>query len=630
MNKKVVFTSVAIVALILAAYLFKPVGEKLVDSKSVSAQPSQEAPSSQQLQLGTTNNAKDKKITPGINICADDIVLSLSPELAREYVRHIGGLLFDVDASNIPIKSVNEILTRTGIGKNRGYKILSDINDESISPVVPRDAKFFRQNETQKIIERINSEKTHLIFDDLRNKNLSKEKLLIVDGEINTLASLLLNQEGSEYDTILANVVESNIPIYLTDLINFTLSKSDVDELEMLLGSYIGNINHSFYFEGDLHNLATLSAAKILPLQFKYWVEQGVPFKARKYGKNAADYFIENGGTNSEELIVSTLKYYNIEPNEPINLEHFTSINRNTGKVVEASESVDNKGLVNSYIAKIFNIVAKGVTPPENCRISEKEFRSIVEQTFVIANQVEESNESRIVDTKLVKEVDEIFSERTVDKESFENNDKSHLSAEETEKLERQAELIRDGKWKEVLEEQLSEVDVTNQEELSASLNLAILGGCSKKDIVEILTKLDFVEPRLAKVVVKNCDVSVLETFFRYGLHFNYVYQDGTNAVLTSVMVNSIEKLDFLIKAGVTVNNGEPSQEFDDSYAVEDPLSFAILSLTFEPFYKVIIEKLLLNGAIISDKHFLLVKKIADFDFDTYMGLLEDFPQLKS
>lgn len=556
------------------------------------------------------------------NLCVDKISMALSHNIARERISKIKELLFELDTRNIPITAVNEVLTRSGIGKNRGYQILNEYYHQPTVPVIPRDALLFNEDELTKITAKINEKKFDSLFEEIANNNSLIKKVFIIDGEIKTLGSLLFKNEKSEYfNTFLLKYDQLELPIYLQDLIEFTLSGLNLASLSGLINNFEGNLNSKFYFKGSIHNLATLSAAYNLPNQLNFWLKNGVLLEVRKYGKNAFDYYLESPITNNENRIISIFNHHQLIPTTTDNLKKYFSL-INQHDINENRTYGDYKDIINNYILEIFNIVSKDVDYPEGCRISESEFKSIVEKVFFLAYQVKEIIESDEVKIELSTNTDN-------NKVKINKENQVRYSDNEKVEIEKLVQLIDDGKWRDVIDKKAAQFGITEQEKLAASLSLAIVSGCQEKDIIEILTHLNIIEQSIAKPAVKYCKVNTLNHFFRKGVTFDYVYEDGSTAILSAVVTKEIEKLNYLISVGVSINNINPTKKLDESNYDTDPLSFALSAVPFDTIYIEIINILLLNGAIVNDRHVKICRKIAQFDFDSYLGLIDKFPQLK-
>mgnify|MGYP000512719217 CR=1 FL=1 len=454
------------------------------------------------------------------------------------------------------------------------------------------------------------------------------------------------------------------------DLFVATNLEMPFEILELMLSSNTLTPSFSLLFEGELKSLAQLAMEKENVELLDFWLSKGSPAILEPTQANLLDLLeppLTNEEINSKIELFQTLIKYDISPNLKNTQTRLKSwlpekVYQRFASRIELKKSmsalVANKASVSFAVENIMStVLAPHVRKNESLRFEnpcfEAEAKRLIGAIFSNSNtmnfdlkaslntktrlELQKVANSHLIASHSESEVSFIsrFSEtesieaklalvryRATNVEtSIESARKRQYSKGEQERIERDDIIVNlaiNGQWPQVFE--LLEVESFHFTIIDLLTTYAIE---QSKDfnLIELLhSHGGTLSPSIMHTIVKKGDVQLAKQFKRLGLNFYQSSKKGNNAVRTAVFYKKLAMLDYLISLGVSV---KPYQ-----FGL-DPLDIALINLKLGQNNPIFVRTLINAGAPIELSHKETTIDISSVNFETYLTLIQEFPELR-
>ena len=539
-----------------------------------------------------------------------------------------------IDLENNSKKVMDVILNHSGIGFYNGYQFLRKNDHNEIVSLEPE--KFNRINDQQEeTIEKVIFAQDINEFVKLYEQGtIGYEYYSLKNNKLFTPLHLLLAFKGHDFELLeyINRLINAGVKVRLSDLVVYTAMNIDKDIIALLSQHYSGDKNVSFFYEGELNNLVSLSITKAQIATVKFWLAEGVNASQFKYRDNALDFAVSHNIENKTDVI-SLLLEYGLIPNNKASFEGI--LNNITKKYKETHQEYLNTinpdfftnsehKVIAHTVNDIFTIVLTAFSYPDECSISLEDKKNMVKKIFLSFQQKQPdvSNKTLIQvenDVQSIFEKQKLLAEESKrQKSSLSSNE---LSDDKEAKLDREDDLLDKGDWEILLDEKIADGYIAEKDKLKASFVLALRANASSAELIKIIEQGAEISERLVGLIIEKCDIAVLHSLYDHGYNFNYEFSSGSNAISAAVAAKKLASLKFLINIGVKVN-------VKSGALALPPLSKSLISLRFYSQYNDFIETLLNAGAKVTDFDKKYVTSRAQ-SLIIYQKLLVKYPQFK-
>ncbi|WDD98495.1 hypothetical protein [Thalassomonas actiniarum] len=639
---KVKFYSIIMLLLLVAVYFFRYDGIQEHISNENRQQVIQEPETSNTSSLIKRSVVGDQtQVIP--NQC-NDLIELLEPQVNWYQKKQlIQDLLVQLDESNVSRKVIDQVLIDAGIGISRGHRFLRGDDLKNVTSLVGEDTGFINFEQRKLIAELLQDSDVEKLLSLYINGHIPQDKMILLGQKLYSPVQLFLTilkkqpDEDIEAEAIIAinELMAVKVPVYFSDLIESTTKGFSVVILQLLNDHYVGDTNQVFYYQENIHTLATLAAQSEIVESAGYWLAEGVTPSPLKYRENALDYVAKINDAPLLESFVSLLLKYGIIPNkkntsllikQKLSGEYLQSHPEVIAKFDYQSLSKHEKDIRDEAVSNIFSKAIAGLKDDGACLSSFKLKKKFVGNIFSLEDKEKSEQELLAVNFDSSKFEQQLQLLRQKELEKYEVDKSSEKSNEliatpkQQKTTKRVAQLLKQGDWQTALAERLEYVELSEQEQLNVSFVFALLANADSQQLITLIEQGAEINPNLFATIIDKCDLEVLQSLYRHGYDFHFVDSMGNNAITAAVGGKKLNSLNFLLNIGVTP---------DPATGLNAPLSKAISELYFYPEDIRYVDALVNGGATITDFHKQYVASFAKKKKELYTKLVTLYPQLK-
>jgi hypothetical protein len=605
--------------------------------------------------IGNDNKIEEpeKKITPNVylsNVQAQESInekLTINKKEYSQYCEPVDFEIYDpiffqqkkedllellskINSQNLRRRVIDSILIDSGVGLYLGHQHLRGNDIENLANISSQNLIFMDFKNTKRIKDLVDNKNIKQLLELYIDPSIPKDRKVIINQKAYTafqLAFLIFRNEDNpdnQLEDYVDILIANGLSVKLSDLVAYINKSVSIDVIQKLSNGFEGDAGQVFIHEGEVHTLVSLSVKKSNTQSTKYWLNEGVSPSTLKFRHNAMDYIINYTTPNHLEEMLILLVDYDVSPNSS-NTFDFLQHNLTEDfkkKHEKLMNFIDYRKLTKEEyyskqrsITNIFKLAFKDVNLSNNCISSYQDKKLLVKKIITYKGGGHQTLLTKVSDIDHTK----ILIPKRQNKKN--NNVENGLSFTPPKKDSKQAQLIKSGKWKSVLKSQLEKVNLTYEEELEASFALALIGGASSEELIEFINKGAPINPGLVNLIINKCDIDVIKALYRNGYNFNYIYPDGSNAIVAAVSKKKLAILDFLISIGLNVN---PKGEFGT------PLSIALLGIQFSGDLSFkIVNSLIEAGSQVDLSHKNYVNSLVTSNFEYYLRLVNEQPSLR-
>lgn len=279
------------------------------------------APQAQEPANQTDNQviSKSKSDTPS---CLTPESMFISSKKNIEKKADLVKVLQQLNESNSSRKVIDTILINSGIGLNKGHRLLKNNDYKAVVTIEPSIADKINVRQAQVIKKLIDKNDLNGFLALYLNNKLSPKQTIMVDYKPYTPLQtvLLIHKYNKEDDTktvdIINTLMDVGISVQLADIVEYTAKGASTDILYTLSNNYPGNTNQTFFYGVEMHTLVSLSVKQRNVDNLIYWLSENINPSPLKYRANAFDYVVNTKKSTQLEEIVSLLLDYGVVPNQ--------------------------------------------------------------------------------------------------------------------------------------------------------------------------------------------------------------------------------------------------------------------------------------------------------------------------